>query len=208
MRFTLILTASAVALAGCGGEPAERGASVADEPAATAAATGRPLEPADTRAVEIGGAAAAALTSELISNLAAAIEEGGAAHAIDFCSERALPLTADVAERLGVGLKRTSSRVRNPANAPDASERAALEHFEAARAEGAPLPADYLQRLAGETRYYRPIVVAELCTACHGEASTLDQEVRARLQTRYPDDQATGYRAGDFRGVLRVSIRD
>jgi hypothetical protein len=34
----------------------------------------------------------------------------------------------------------------------------------------------------------------------------MDPGVRRVLSERYPEDLATGYEAGDFRGVVRVSI--
>jgi len=117
-------------------------------------------------------------------------------------------LTSAVAEELGVEIKRTSSRVRNPLNAPDADEQAALEYFEREAARGNPLPQHLIRRLDGEARYYRPIVVADFCTACHGPRDALDPAVLDVLARRYPDDRATGYAPGDFRGVIRVSIPD
>lgn len=198
MRRTFLLASSALLLGACSGDrPPEQDAGGATAQTATEADSTR-----------VGAAAASTLTSELMGRLAAAIEEGGPAYALDFCSEQALPLTAGVAADLGVGIKRTSSRIRNPANAPDDADRAALEHFEAALAAGEPLPAEHVQRLDGEMRYYRPIVVAEFCTTCHGLRDALDTDVRAALDARYPDDQATGFRAGDLRGVVRVSIPD
>ena len=123
-----------------------------------------------------------------------------------FCSEEALPLTSAVAEELGVRIKRTSSRVRSAENAPDADEQAALAYFERELEEGNPLPQHLIRRVDAETRYYRPIVVAELCTTCHGPRDALGPEVRAVLDERYPEDQATGYAAGDFRGLIRVTV--
>jgi len=88
----------------------------------------------------------------------------------------------------------------------DAHERAALEYFEAEMAAGRALPSHLVQRADGELRYYRPIVVAELCTTCHGPRDALDPAVAEALDRRYPDDEATSYRPGDFRGVVRVSV--
>jgi hypothetical protein len=34
----------------------------------------------------------------------------------------------------------------------------------------------------------------------------LTQEVSAQLAALYPDDKATGYKEGDFRGLIRVSV--
>lgn len=204
MRFPILtlLLAPIVLLAGCAREEPADPPGVASITANDAgSATGNEAE-----AVAAGEAAANALTRELMGRVSNAIAEGGPAFAIDFCSEEALPLTSAVAEELGVRMKRTSSRVRNPENAPDADERAALAYFEEELEKGNTLPQHLVRQIDGETRYYRPIIVAELCTTCHGPRDALDPEVRDALDTRYPEDQATGYAAGDFRGLIRVSL--
>lgn len=204
MRFPILtlLLAPIVLLAGCAREEPADPPGVASITANDAgSATGNEAE-----AVAAGEAAAIALTRELMGRVSSAIAEGGPAFAIDFCSEEALPLTSALAEELGVRMKRTSSRVRNPENAPDADERAALAYFEEELEKGNTLPQHLVRQIDGETRYYRPIIVAELCTTCHGPRDALDPEVRDALDTRYPEDQATGYAAGDFRGLIRVSL--
>lgn len=157
----------------------------------------------------IGATAVKTLSDTLMGRVMAAIQEGGLAHAVDFCSVEALPVTAAVEREAGLGLriKRTSLQYRNPLNAPDANEAAALEYFEQALAEMGTLPADYVQFVnVTEYRYYRPIVVAQNCLACHGDPAQFEPALRQVLETRYPDDRATGYQEGDFRGVVRVSV--
>lgn len=199
------LLAPLVLLLACASE--EQSGRPVDEssPAASNADVAAPTEEEEEAVAAAGPAAAIALTGELMGRVSAAIAEGGPAYAIDFCSEEALPLTLSVADELGVVIKRTSSRVRNPENAPDADERAALAYFEEQIDAGNALPEHLIRPVGDETRYYRPIIVAELCTACHGPRDTLDPAVQDVLDRRYPDDQATGYSAGDFRGLIRVS---
>ena len=205
MRFPIVTLSLApiVLLAGCTGEEPIEPAPV--EPPGDASIS-VDAGSNDAEAVAAGEAAAATLTRELMGRVSSAIAQGGPAYAIDFCSEEALPLTSAVAEELGVRIKRTSSRVRSAENAPDADEQAALAYFERELEEGNPLPQHLIRRVDAETRYYRPIVVAELCTTCHGPRDALGPEVRAVLDERYPEDQATGYAAGDFRGLIRVTV--
>ena len=133
--------------------------------------------------------------------------EGVAANAVDFCSSSALGLTSGVAEAHGLEIKRTSMLYRNPANAPDEDETAALKHFESALAETGELPDSWVQKAGREEyRFYRPLVVATPCLACHGPVGQIDPAVQAILAERYPDDLATGYEPGDFRGVICVSV--
>lgn len=159
-------------------------------------------------AVRLGGEAADRLAGTLIQHLTAAIDSAGPAGAIEFCAGRAMPITEDVNRQLGtLQVKRTSTRLRNPANAPDSLERVALAWFES-ELERTGAPPDAWVQEAGRTsvRYYRPLVANDMCVRCHGPVESLAEEVRARLRERYPEDQATGYLTGDLRGLIRVSI--
>ena len=158
---------------------------------------------------EIGGDASGELLRTLVGRLTAAIEEGGPAHAVDFCSTEAIPLTRMVEARLegGVKLKRTSFRYRNPDNAPDEAETEALRYFENHVVSGEPVPSRYVQRVSNtELRYYQPLFVGEVCLQCHGDRDSISPAVLEKVDANYPTDLATGYKAGDFRGVVRVTI--
>jgi hypothetical protein len=108
-------------------------------------------------------------------------------------------------------IRRTSLNLRNPANAPDAADRAALERFNTAIHEGDVVPALLVQRLdapgaAVEWRVYRPISTMPQCLKCHGPVEGLAPEVREYLHQHYPADQATGYTPYQWRGIIRVSL--
>jgi hypothetical protein len=161
------------------------------------------------RVAQVAEPAAGELLRTLVDRLTAAMDEGGAPHAVEFCSIEAMPLTRLVEAGLegDLGLKRTSFRYRNQENAPDEAEELALRYFEDAILRGRELPAHYVQRVSeDELRYYKPLFVGEFCLQCHGDPEAMDPEVRARLEANYPGDLATGYEAGDFRGVIRVTV--
>jgi hypothetical protein len=158
-----------------------------------------------------GAAAAQVLMTTLQANLVTSMEEGGPVQAIEFCTTAALALTDSVSDSLGEGIsiKRVSEKHRNPENAPDASEIEAIRHFEAALTDNGALPDDWVQKTAaGELRYYRPLTIAPPCLNCHGDPVDMDPRVVEVLQASYPDDQATGYEAGDLRGLIRVSVSE
>jgi hypothetical protein len=185
----------------------------ADEPEAPAAEVApdpiAQLSPAARdQALDLGSAAAGRLAGTLIQNLTAAMNEGGPAAAIEFCSTQAMPLTEQTNAALrGMTVKRTSSRIRNPANRPDSLEALALAWFEEQAAATDSIPPFWLQpEGATSVRFYRPLVANELCVQCHGPSETLAPEVTAILAERYPDDEATGYAPGHLRGLLRVSV--
>jgi hypothetical protein len=157
-----------------------------------------------------GSAAAAALAQGLAGRLGAAIEERGTVGAIDFCADEALELTRAIARDHDptLALKRTTSRWRNPANAPDEAEARVLRYLEALEAEEPGSAPETLTAAGpdGGARFYRTLRAAPMCLQCHGAERDIDPEVMRILRERYPDDRATGYEAGEFRGVIRVDL--
>ncbi len=43
------------------------------------------------------------------------------------------------------------------------------------------------------------------CLRCHG--ASIGPEIAARLRRDYPNDRATGFSAGDFRGLFWVEVK-
>ena len=94
-------------------------------------------------------------------------------------------------------VKRTSLYLRNPANAPDAADRAALDKIYFALRAGEAPPKLIFQKVetpgaATEWRLYRPVVTLPSCVQCHGPADQVSSAVRVALQRRFPEDQAVG----------------
>jgi hypothetical protein len=143
-----------------------------------------------------GAETVAPLKRGLLVALEEALARAGPEAAIDVCRLRA-PEIAAQASSPGVRVGRTSDRLRNPANAPADWMRPLLEAYRANPHDRAPR---VVHLPDGRVGYAEPIVVQPLCLTCHGEALT--PALRERLAARYPDDQATGYRAGDFRGLV------
>ena len=53
-------------------------------------------------------------------------------------------------------------------------------------------------------RFMKAIGVQDQCLACHGDPAQMDPEVKALIKSRYPHDQATGYKVGDLRGAVSI----
>lgn len=164
-------------------------------------------------AQRIGEQASLELMKTLKSQLQQAIQDSGTAYAIKFCNNTALPLTKKVQYQQpdGVSIKRTSSRYRNASNAPDPLEEEVLATL-AEVYESGETPSEHVMRTTREDgkwtyHYFKPMVVAELCTNCHGVRAAMDSAVVDILDKRYPDDRAVGYAPGDFRGVIHVAIQ-
>jgi hypothetical protein len=147
---------------------------------------------------------------QLQGELREAMQRGGPVEAIQVCQQRAPEIAAELSLETGWTVRRTSLKLRNPANAPDEWERAALLDFDARQATGTPAPelirhgttsADGIQ----EFRYMRAIPTDPVCLTCHGDHP--DAQIRHALERFYPDDQATGYQAGQIRGAFSIIQR-
>jgi hypothetical protein len=199
----LHIAAAILLLGGCTTQPPSDESVAGGEPADVS------LTAADSAAaVERGAAVATAVAQGLAQRLQAQLKQAGAAGAVDFCSTAALALTDSLAadEQERVTVKRTSTRIRNPRNEPDSLERRALAWFDSVHAATGEIPQSFVQAAATEVRFYRPLVIAPFCVQCHGPREQLDAQVTRILDERYPADRATGYQAGDLRGVIRVSL--
>lgn len=139
------------------------------------------------------------------SSLQAALRAGlskGQEHAISVCSIEA-PELAKKAGAPGVTVGRATDRPRNPKNAPAPWLAPIIEGY-AAEPLGAKPRVVHLEN--GHVVYAEPIFVQQACLMCHGVS--VPEKVRYALKERYPEDKATGYKEGDFRGVFWVEFEN
>jgi hypothetical protein len=144
----------------------------------------------------------------LKGTLEAAMKEGGPVNAIDVCKTKAGPIAMQASSDSGWRVGRTSLKVRNPSNKPDAWERNVLQMFEEKKAGGAdPATLEHgeVVQEGGKQRYrfMKAIPTAEVCLNCHGGA--IKDEVKGKLAELYPLDKATGFAVGDLRGAFTLS---
>lgn len=142
---------------------------------------------------------------ELKSELLAAVNSGGPAHAITVCSELAPAIANQFSHENQMLVRRVSDRNRNPNNIPDSLQAVLLERFRQSDSlEEVIVWKDYdtLEVFA----YHKPIWTGQLCLNCHGPHEKLDEEVQQALAEKYPNDQATGFQDGDLRGMFVVEI--
>ncbi len=137
--------------------------------------------------------------------LQTALREGmkeGPANAVEVCRLEAPEIAARVAPE-DVAMGRTSHRLRNPDNAPLDWQREMLEYYLDNPDDRQPR-----QTRLDETRvaHVQPIETQPMCLSCHG--SDLDESVQARLDELYPEDRATGFAAGELRGIFWVTMPD
>jgi hypothetical protein len=146
---------------------------------------------------------AARFQKELSGKLMSAMSAGGPVLAITVCNKDAPAIAARLSAETGAQVGRIALKVRNPPNAPDAGERAALEDFERSVKAGVKETPEHFDAASdGSARYLKAILMQPPCLACHG--STLAPEVKATVAKHYPADQATGFAVGDLRGAFVI----
>lgn len=164
--------------------------------------TAADMTPAAREAIKgLGGA--------LKEKLQAAMKDGGPIAALSVCNTEAPKIERARSEASGMKVARTALKFRNPDNAPDDFEKRVMEKFIADIKGGADaMKLDHAEVVEADGkktfRYMKPIMTAgQPCLACHG--SELKPEVAAKIKELYPDDQATGFSAGDMRGAFTVT---
>jgi hypothetical protein len=165
----------------------------------------------ENEVVEVGKEVAAELMRNLKSALVQAMQEGGPPAAIQVCKTKALALTeGTAADYPEISVKRTSLKARNPKNRPDSIDEGVLKVLAEIKSTGEELPDYSIREVASSGvpvyRYYQPILTSAFCLNCHGDTSSMSQEVSNMLKREYPEDQAVGYKSGDLRGVISVEI--
>ena len=138
-------------------------------------------------------------------DLQAALRQGlaeGPEQAIRVCRLEA-PRIASALSTEDVRVGRTSHKLRNPRNAPKPWMAPLLAEY---RANPKPAQPRTVALENGRVGYAEPIFVQPPCLTCHGE--DIPQPVRERLAELYPEDRATGFRSGDFRGMFWAEFPD
>ncbi len=138
----------------------------------------------------------------------AGLKKGGPAHAIEYCNIHATPLTDSISKIYNCRISRVTIKSRNAMNAAKGiEEKILLNNFLESSVEGKKLQ-DTLIAEKGELLYYRPIMIGmEACLKCHGQVGKdISNETMLALIKLYPEDKATNYRMGEFRGVWKINF--
>lgn len=153
--------------------------------------------------LDTGRAATKALMESLGGQLKTALDAGGPVTALTVCQSVAGPLTDAVGQSVpGATIRRVTRKPRNPANAADMVDLVVLRTLEV----DAERPEERTLWTRTEGRYYKPLLIQEVCLKCHGAPDTFPADLTAALAELYPADKATGYALGDLRGAIRVDI--
>ena len=152
-----------------------------------------------TAGPEVEGAALLApLKQDLKSALVKGLESGPVA-AIGACRIEAPTIARNLSVD-GVLMGRSSHKLRNPENVTPKWAAPFLEAY-VAGTRSDPVAVEFEE---GRIGYVEPIAVQAMCLNCHGKK--LHPDVATAINVLYPDDQATGYSEGDFRGIFWVEF--
>ncbi len=175
-----------------------------------------PATPQQLEVQRIGETAIDRVAVSMVNEVRSALRGGDPTDALDFCHLKALPTTPGAIisgmPRI-IAVKFTSLRIRSKENLPDAADKLALDHIDQALKSGGDAPGVVVQRIdlpdsQPEWRVYKPIAVTTSCLTCHGDPDDQSPRLRNKLKAMYPDDLSTGYKAHEWRGVIRVTVAD
>jgi hypothetical protein len=67
-------------------------------------------------------------------------------------------------------------------------------------------PRNVIQEKDGKIVVYKPLMIKkQVCLKCHGDISK-NPKLAQKIATIYPNDKATGYKMGDLRGAIVVTM--
>lgn len=146
------------------------------------------------------------LKSSLLQNLSSEISKNGTESAIPFCHTNIKSIAKDAAKdhikKYDFG--RTSHKIRNQKNQPEAWILPYLEKFQGSFFDQSKVSEYSItgQLPNGKRFYAEPLFVNAQCLQCHGE--NLSKNVQEKIQVFYPQDKATGFKLNEFRGLIWV----
>ncbi len=166
------------------------------------------LQAAPSQDLQTANKVAKELLKTLGGNLKKHLKTKGPIDALEFCSTNAYTLTQQVSDKFGkqIDVKRISLQPRNPANTPNKEEAEILRSMEKKLQSGAK-PKPVVISKKDETIVYKPLVIQKkACLICHGDIEK-NPKLAQKIKDIYPSDKATGYKMGDLRGAIVVTIK-
>ncbi len=160
----------------------------------------------EDRVIQIGEKYSKELVQSLSKELQSAIKDGGITSALSVCSKKAILITSNITkENPDITIKRTTFKYRNPLNAPDNNDSEALNFLQKSNSTNF-----YIKKVTENNQiyylYYKKLHTKGLCLKCHGTESEITNETSLAIKKLYPNDKAVGYKSGELRGSIKVSI--
>lgn len=155
-------------------------------------------------------AASGNFLKRLGGTLKSEMKNNGPASAITVCRDVAPKIAGDISLQNGWQVTRVSSKARNTMlGLADSWEQSVLLEFEKRLSKGEKFETIQFSEVVTEPsgkslRYMKAIGTAPICLTCHGSAEQIPAAVQAKINSLYPHDKATGYKAGELRGAVSI----
>lgn len=150
---------------------------------------------------------ALATKKELGKNLMKAINEKGAAAAVDFCHIKAIPITSEMEKAYNATIKRASDKPRNPNNKATVEEENIIDTYKSKVANAEDVE-PVLKKNKGQFDFYYPITTNDMCLKCHGKVKDdIQPDTYKAITLKYPEDLAVGYDVNEVRGVWHIQFQ-
>lgn len=149
---------------------------------------------------------ALATKSELGKKLIGTIQKKGTIAALEFCNEKAYPLTDSMSVVYNATIKRVSDKPRNIKNKASVKELQYIKAFKttiATKEEPRPI----IVETENLVNFYYPITTNTLCLQCHGKPKKeIQPETLKSLKALYQNDKAVGYDENEVRGMWSITF--
>jgi len=140
-------------------------------------------------------------------NLKKAMGKGGPVEAVKFCNLKANPLVDSLSKAHNAKIKRTSSKLRSPANTASELEAKQLVAYAEDVKNNKPLKPTVVLTSDNKVQFFAPIKTKAVCLKCHGAvgADKMPKQYKV-IKELYPNDQAKEKKEGELRGIWSIQM--
>ena len=136
-------------------------------------------------------------------------ENGGILQAAKFCANKSSKLIKQFDNNLesGISIKRISLKNRNKDAYPQKDEIKILEAFDLLEKTSVYLPEIVQLNKENVYKVYFPATMSKKsCKQCHGLQQNMNKKVLSFFKNKYPNDKAFGFKGGEVRGAVVVTV--
>ncbi|WBX76981.1 DUF3365 domain-containing protein [Tenacibaculum ovolyticum] len=144
--------------------------------------------------------------SVLGKSLMSTIQKEGTLAALNFCNERAYPLTDSVSIIHKAIIKRVSDKPRNDSNTANEVEKGYIAVFKSDIKNKRESKAIVVES-DKSVEFYYPIKTNSMCLQCHGKpVFDIKNNILTQINNLYPKDKAIGYKENEVRGIWSIKF--
>lgn len=207
----LVYTTAITALLACGNEKTaeqQKVTTMEEQPKKIAEGV-EELTIEESQAYTLKGQEIAQQTFKALSgNLKKAMSEGGVANAVKFCNVNESIIVDSLEKHFDVSIKRTSHKLRNEKNKPNASEQEMIDYYLNASKTTEDLFPEVKRNTDNTVSFFAPIHLQPLCVTCHGTVGKQVAEADYKsILALYPNDKAVDFNIDEFRGIWSITFK-